>query len=69
MQVKYNDASYGLIIPLDGNIDEQWKRVREEMEKPNVAHVEVFKGTEENIKTRSNFLGVKKRYQKATKTR
>jgi hypothetical protein len=61
MQAKHHDGSYGPIEPFT---EEGMKRT---MANPNVQHVEVFDGTEENIKARKKLLGVKKRYQKAPK--
>lgn len=63
MQASYRDGSFGPVEPLT---DEGLKRT---LANPNVQHVEVFEGTEENIKARQRLLGVKKRYQKAPKNK
>jgi hypothetical protein len=63
MQARHFDGSYGPIEPLT---EEGLKRT---LAMPNVQHVEVFEGTEENIKARQRLLGVKKRYQKAPKNK
>jgi len=63
MQAKHHDGSFG---PIELFTNEGMKRT---LAQPNVQHVEVFEGTEENINARSKLLGVKKRYQKSPKTK
>lgn len=59
MQARHHDGSFGPIEPFDG------ETLGRRLAQPNVAHVEVFEGTEENIKSRQKLYSVKKRYQKA----
>lgn len=63
MQATNHDGSFGPISPFNEDKMQEWIR------DPKVKHVEVFEGTEENIKARSKFLGVKKRYQKSPKSK
>jgi hypothetical protein len=61
MQTVNNLGEYG---PLKAYSEEDLKQ---ELAKPDTAHVEVFEGTPENIAYKTKLLGVKKRYQKAKK--
>jgi len=61
MQASHFDGTFGKIEPFT---EEGLKR---KLANPEVKHVEVFEGTEENIKVRQKLLGVKKRYQKSPK--
>jgi hypothetical protein len=63
MQAKCYDGSFG---PIETFTCEGMART---LENPNVQHVEVFEGTEENIKSRQKLYSVKKRYQKAKPTK
>lgn len=63
MQAKNYDGSFG---PIEPYTEDSLKRT---MANQKVQHVEVFEGTEENIKARQRLLGVKKRYQKAPKNK
>lgn len=63
MQAKHHDGSYGKIQEFSN------EAMLLEMKKPNVSHVEVFEGTEENIRSRQKLFSVKKRYQKAKPTK
>jgi hypothetical protein len=61
MQSRHHDGSYGQLKPFSQ--DEMLK----EMQNPNVSHVEVFEGTEEQIKYRQKLFNSKRRYQKSPK--
>lgn len=63
MQARHHDGSFGPIEPFDS------ETLVRRLAQPNVAHVEVFEGTEENIKSRQKLYSVKKRYQKAKPTK
>jgi hypothetical protein len=58
MQAKNYDGSFGPVEPFTGEV------LGRTLANPNVQHVEVFEGTEENIKARQKLFSVKKRYQK-----
>lgn len=62
MQAKNYDGSYSPIEEFSA------AAMSKLLSDPNVEHVEVFEATEENIEYRKKLLGVKKRYQKASKT-
>jgi len=61
MQAKHHDGSYGDVKPLTS------KNLEEALANPNVAHVEVFEPTPENLEYRKKFLGAKKRSYKKPK--
>lgn len=63
MQAKHYDGSYAQIEAFTT------AGLKKRLAQPNVEHVEVFEATEENLKARKKLLGVKKRYQKASKNK
>ena len=63
MQEKMIDGSYGEPVPFDKD------KMEESLENPEVSHVEVFPGTEENLKNRRELIESKRRKNRKRKSK
>ena len=63
MQEKMMDGSYGEPVPFDKD------KMEESLKKPEVSHVEVFQGTEENLKNRRELIESKRRKDRKRKNK